>query len=261
MAFMKTKKPPTILLSGRNLAIVIVVVVSGLSFALGYFVGRSTVMQEVEVIQEEVIEDVQVQQPAAAPEPEEAIAVPEAETGAEEEAPSPEEIPEDDTMGRYLTETEPLNDREIPRYVEEAEETVEQVTEAVVEDEPSAVTEPETETEPVPAEPGQKRIIKPVPTKPKKKKVALTPSPATHGEKLYSVQVGAYTRLEDAEAFRKKLEGKGYSQVYIYISDQPGVKIPYKVRVGKTYDKKEVQALGEKIKREENISGFLVIAN
>lgn len=41
MTFMKRKPPPILLINGRNIAIVVVVLISAVSFTLGYFVGKS----------------------------------------------------------------------------------------------------------------------------------------------------------------------------------------------------------------------------
>jgi cell division septation protein DedD len=196
MATMRRRKQsPRILLSGRNIAIAVVALVSCLSFALGYFVGRATSVDEVEIVSYS-------QTPAAEP-------------AADETLPVQEQTAESVPV--------PVHEPPAPETNEEAE-----IPEPVIYD--------DTETAPT----GDENLHTEVEKK---------------GKILYSVQVGAFQNPEDSEVLKKKLKGMGYT---VYVVSSAGDKPTYRVRVGKTADRKSAEILAVKLKRTQNLKGFVV---
>jgi cell division septation protein DedD len=93
----------------------------------------------------------------------------------------------------------------------------------------------------VPAEPVPDARSAPAPT-------ATRPASAT-GEALWSVQVEAVRRRDEAEAIVKRLKAKGYdAYVFVPEGDQLGV---FRVRIGSFKDKREAEQLAERVLRED----------
>lgn len=78
----------------------------------------------------------------------------------------------------------------------------------------------------------------------------------TVDESSFSVQVGAFANLQEAEALREKLGRKGYDP-YIVLDSSGGSKTLYRVRVGSFGDKGEAKRMVLELKRREGISAFI----
>lgn len=72
----------------------------------------------------------------------------------------------------------------------------------------------------------------------------------------YSVQVAAFLREKDAQDMVKRLIAKGYKAYYTR-----GVinkKTYYRVRCGRSYNKKEIKILRDRLLKDEHIKGIIV---
>jgi cell division septation protein DedD len=179
-------------LSGRALALIIIVIVSSACFALGFFVGRAAAPEREKV----VLKKVKV------------------------EVPVPAECPEPAPVSR-------------PEVIEE------QVL---------------IRTAPKPPPPKRRKVEKPkVVEKPKEPE---KPAPKAVPEH-YSVQVGAYGNLLDAEKLSKEFQAKGY-EAFVLREGEPGTEAVFKVRVGEFKDLDVARLLAVKIKSIEGIGAFVV---
>ena len=170
----------------RTVALAILVLAASVSFALGFFVGRSqapvrTVVKEVRV---------PVSQPDPAPKPKLEVA--------------------------------------------------------------KAAPKPPVEVRTAPKSSPPKRIKKK--TKPVKE---TAPVKKPSGQERYSVQVGAFETLIDAERLRKKFEAKGYDSFVMRFAE-PGQRAVFKVRLGEFTDSDAARLLSVKLKSIEGISAFVV---
>mgnify|MGYP001570970384 FL=1 len=93
-----------------------------------------------------------------------------------------------------------------------------------------------------------KIIIEPPPKEPAKK------APAKE-KPFYSVQVGAFKNMDNADALMKRLKGKGYES-FVHSVTVGNEKI-HKVLVGKFEEKKEVEKLASTLKTKEDISALV----
>ncbi len=181
----------------RTVALAILVLATSVSFALGFFVGRSQAPVKT------VIKEVRV--PVSRPAPVPAF------------APKPE--------------------IEVVR----------------------AAPKPPVEIKTAPKPPPPKRIKKktkppePVTVNKPVKKAAAPPTSMEH----YSVQVGAFVTLVDAERLRKQFEAKGYES-YVMRYAEPGQSAVFKVRVGDFIDSDAARLLSVKLKSIEGVSAFVV---
>jgi cell division protein FtsN len=78
----------------------------------------------------------------------------------------------------------------------------------------------------------------------------------TVDESSFSVQVGAFANLQEAEALREKLGRRGYDS-YIVLDSTGGSKTLYRVRVGSFDDKGAAKRMVLELKRREGISAFI----
>ena len=106
-----------------------------------------------------------------------------------------------------------------------------------------------------------KSNIKPPPPKRMRKKTKPVKKPAPvkepSSQERYSVQVGAFETLIDAERLRKEFEAKGYES-FVMRYAQPGQKAVFKVRLGEFIDSDAARMLSVKLKSIEGISAFIV---
>ena len=94
-------------------------------------------------------------------------------------------------------------------------------------------------------------------TKPVKETVPAGPVKKPSGQERYSVQVGAFETLIDAERLRKKFEAKGYES-FVMRYAEPGQRAVFKVRLGEFKDSDVARLLSVKLKSIEGISAFVV---
>ena len=182
---------------GRTIALVILVLATSISFALGLFAGRSTAPTRT------VANVVKVPAPRPSPAP----------------APVP------------------------------AKEVCEETAMVIVDD----LLEVRTTARPTPPK-RMKKASSPTP------KAAPAPAPKPAASLRYSVQVGAFETLVDAEKVRKRFKAKGYDS-FVLRTGETGEKAVFKVRIGEFIDSDAARLLAVKLKSIEGIAAFVVMGD
>ncbi len=108
----------------------------------------------------------------------------------------------------------------------------------------------------------------PKPSPPKRMKKASSPAPKAEpapapkhdSNPHYSVQVGAFETLLDAEKIRKKFKAKGYDS-FVLRTGEAGEKAVFKVRIGEFIDSDTARLLSVKLKSIEGIAAFVVTSD
>ena len=186
---------------GRTIALVILVLATSISFALGLFAGRSTAPTRT------VANVVKVPANRPAPLP----------------SPAPAPVP--------------------------AKEVCEETAMVIVDD----PLEVRTTARPTPPK-RMKKASSPTP------KAAPAPAPKPAASLRYSVQVGAFESLVDAEKVRKKFKAKGYDS-FVLRTAETGEKAVFKVRIGEFADSDAARLLSVKLKSIEGIAAFVVMGD
>jgi len=117
---------------------------------------------------------------------------------------------------------------------------------------------PPVEIKAAPKPPPPRRISKK--KKPVKEQAQVDPAKKSSGpseQARYSVQVGAFETLIEAEKLRKDLEAKGYKS-FVMRYAEPGQKAVFKVRLGEFIDSNAARLLSVKLKSIEGIAAFVV---
>ncbi len=114
---------------------------------------------------------------------------------------------------------------------------------------------PPVEIRSTPKPPPPRRINKK--KKPVKDTVQAGPVKMPSGQERYSVQVGAFETLIDAEKLRKEFDAKGYKS-FVMRYAEPGQKAVFKVRLGEFMDSDKARLLSLKLKSIEGIAAFVV---
>jgi cell division septation protein DedD len=77
-------------------------------------------------------------------------------------------------------------------------------------------------------------------------------------ENVFVVQAGAFTHVSNAQALRKKYEGKGYN-AYITLSGTEENKRLYRVCIGRFIDRKKAEIFAQEIKKTENLPAIVTL--
>lgn len=213
-----------------------VLVILGLTFALGLLVGRQWARQPASAVVAGVAEP--AKKPAAAPR-RGGIA---AETMADRAPESTEKL----TF--YKTLTEPL-DGPGAAPKPEARPVAIKIPPAT----PSSKTSPAPPTPPVAA--------KPAPVPPTTPAPSLPPAPATSGPATpsytpYTIQVGAYKNRRQADDSRQQLASAGLDAYVVTLAAQEGV-ARYRVRVGTYRSREEAAAAAERLRAQRSLTTFI----
>ena len=112
--------------------------------------------------------------------------------------------------------------------------------------------EPKAAPKPKPA-PKQTVVKKSVPKK--KTSTRVTVKPAAEG-KTYSVQVGAFKTLGDAQTHKRRFTTKGY-KASVYPDKGKAGQTIYKVRIGTFFDRQSADVMARKLKDEWGASAFV----
>ncbi len=214
-------------LGERWLAIIVVVVVSAVSFSLGYFVGGTAGREGLMPSQQSKIEPLPIQEPIAP------IQQPQQPSRA---------VPQDDakpgdTGGGF--DAMPPADAH-----------------------PASTPPMKPKSSAMPVEKPAKPLPQQQPQKPAAQKTAAsaaakpTAAPPFKPASLYAVQVGAFKAQAEADALKKKLAAKGYTAT-VTKSQTRADAAPYKLRLGYFKDKKEADALYAKISKDMGLKGFV----
>jgi cell division septation protein DedD len=73
----------------------------------------------------------------------------------------------------------------------------------------------------------------------------------TAGARAYTVQIAAVTRREEADAIVTRLKTRGY-EAYVFVPDGADRRNVFRVRVGSFKDKREADALAQRLQREDS---------
>ncbi len=106
--------------------------------------------------------------------------------------------------------------------------------------------------------PGTEAVVAPEKRGEAEKKSPL-PKIAFKGKKAYTVQLGAYSKLENAAKALAQWQGKGY-EAYVYKSQQAKKRMLYNVRAGAFAKRRDAAALLRSIGRQEHLKPILVRA-
>jgi DedD protein len=210
---------PSGFLFGKEFIIVLVIIFSGASFTLGYFVGRNTIdpapiapLQTAEGTAQQRGQDALPALPAQAP------------------------LPPAENM--------PAGSAAQPSSVQPASA--------------SSGTEvaPGSGAAAVPKE--QQKNMDPFAPAGAEKTAARTDTGDRTDEKkrLYSVQIGAFKSTDEAKQLKARFEKKGYKPFISVAKDRKGHKI-YKVKTGEFPDKKDAEVLALKLKKAEGLHAYV----
>ncbi len=219
------KEGSSVFLIGKGIIIAALLIISSLSFVLGYFVGKSTTKESPETkLSQANLQEKNVVVPQRLPD-----------TSGSGESPvinqkDTAEIAEQKTMVNEGKEggTQQIGQPQIVQQNAESQQT--------------------------------KKINPPTPPEtPETAKSQQTPPTAKTPK--YTVQVGAFKDAHEADVLKAKLDEKGYT-AYITKTERKGRKGHkkiYKVRIGEFETKKEADVLSVKIKKSERLQTFVTL--
>ncbi len=230
-----TEKPSASLF-GKEFIIVLVIIFSGLSFTLGYFVGKNGAPKPEPALQA-VESSAQVQKqelPTVSPLP----AVPPA-----SEQPKPALPP----VKEPLTPIAPVT-----------EKPAQQLTTNVTKTTPAEVKEKGQQKSPValPQKSAEAQSTKPAPEKSVQK---VEPSATSESKSsIYTVQIGAFKNIAEAKQLKAKFDKKGHKSFISTVKNKKAQKI-FKVKTGEFREKKEAEVLALKLKKTEGLQTYVTL--
>lgn len=209
---------------GREFIILVVVVFSSLSFALGFFVGKNNAEKKTEYV-------VQASpKPATTEPPQNAVAY-------HPQTPQPED--------QSIKTEVPVQDKKTPQQtVSSGRESVSGVNKAVVEHREAAN---DLSDEAEKKEAGESAV-------------PAAKSNTNHGggKTIYTVQLGALKNAAEARRLKIKYAKKGY-KTYITASQNKRKEKTFKVRVGEFKEKNAAEILALRLKKNEGVSAFVAV--
>lgn len=218
------EKPSGFLL-GKEFIIVLVIVFSGVSFTLGYFVGKNTAGPAVSSLH--AAEGI-AQQNRQDPPPGSPIQVP-AQPGGTAPAVLPsEEISPDAAPAAALPKR--VDGKDTGSVPQEQLKTVSQ----------------QKHPEPVASDMGSEKTAA----------KSGTEFRANEKTGLYTVQFGAFKSAEEAKQLKARFDKKGYKPFISVAKDRKGNKI-YKVKTGEFSDRKDADVLALKLKKTEGLDTYV----
>jgi cell division septation protein DedD len=216
---------PSGFLLGKEFIIVLVIVFSGLSFTLGYFVGRNTVGHEA-------VSPLQAAVGAMQQNRQEPLPAPPDQPGETAQASSPPQ-----TVQGVASE---------PMFVVAMQDKHgHKETVAVSHGQQKAAAQPKDD-EQTASHAGTEETFD----------TAVPMTTADEKTKRYTVQIGAFKNTEDANYLKTAFEKKGYKPFISQVKDPKGGKI-YKVKTGEFRDKKDAEVLALKLKKTEGLHTYV----
>jgi cell division septation protein DedD len=210
---------PSGFLLGKEFIIIIVIVFSGLSFTLGYFVGRNTGAEKAGTSLQAAENSASQNSPVNGPE---TPGAPQAQPVVQANVQAPEPGRTDVASQQTAHAVEPAR-KDFPNPAAQQKDTG-----AV-----SARTAPE------------KLAAK-----------AEARQPAEEAGPVYTVQLGAFKNLGDARVLKAKLEKNGHKTSIASAKNSKGQKI-FKVKTGEFREKKEAEVLALKLKKTEGLQTYV----
>ncbi|MEW6066827.1 MAG: SPOR domain-containing protein [Nitrospirota bacterium] len=203
------KEDPSIFFISKWIIIVGIMIITAISFTLGYFVGKNI---HAPVAVEKSSFPMSMQQESFEPKP---VSITEKESLSEQ--PATQQIqPSRETSKNKESPTKQQTQKTIEKLKTQQKQETKQNNKA-------------SKT-----------------TNPTKK------SPA----RKYTVQVGAFKNISDANTLKEKLEKKGYN-IYVIYSEAKQDGSLYKVMIGKFNTRKEAEILSLKLKKSEKLQSFV----
>ena len=218
------EKPSGFLL-GKEFIIVLVIVFSGLSFTLGYFVGKNTVGREA-------ISPLQTAEGTVQQNRQERLPAPPDQTAETAQAGFPPQ-----TSQGVASEPLPVV---VMQDKHGGKDTV-----TVSHEQQKAAAHPKDD-EQAASDAGAKKNFD-------------TPVPATTADekaKWYTVQIGAFKNAADANQMKTSFEKKGYKPFILQIKDPKGRRT-YNVKTGAFRDKKDAEVLALKLEKTEGLHTYV----
>jgi len=222
---------PSGFMLGKEFIIVLVIVFSGLSFTLGYFVGKNGTPKTDPVLQA-------IESPSQAKKQELPPVSPPPIT-----APAPEQA---------QTVLPPVKEPVAPAAAKPAQQLATKET-ASVEAKKSS-----EQKNPVSAQPKNAghQIGKPAAERSSKN---TEPAPAEETKSAaYTVQLGAFKNITEAKHLKAKFDKKGYKSVITSGKNKKSEKI-FKVTTGEFKGKKEAEVLALKLKKTESLQTYVTL--
>jgi len=212
---------PSGFLFGKEFIIVLVIVFSGVSFTLGYFVGKNTAGTAANSLQaaEGIVQQNRPDLPPAPP----AQSTETAPAAVPSQGISPESAP----AAAVPKQGDGKDTGAAPQ--EQLKAGVQQKH-----TQPGAAG---TSTEKTAAKTAQESLT-------------------AEKTRLYTVQIGAFKSTEEAKQLKARFEKKGYTSFVSAVKDKNGNKI-YKVKTGEFPDKKDADVLALKLKKTEGLHTYV----
>ena len=237
-----SEKPSGFIL-GKEFIIVLVIIFSGLSFTLGYFVGKSGTQKPEPALQAVESPDQRQKQemPPAPPLPALAPATEQTQAGSPlQQAVLP-------PIKEPVSQLVPVTEK--PARQQTTNETKTKLTE---------VKEKEQQTNPVSVQQqsAESQIAKPAPEKSAEK---VEPASALESKSaIYTVQIGAFKNIAEAKHLKEKFDKKGYKSFISSGKNQKAQKI-FKVNTGEFKEKKEAELLALKLTKTEGLQTYITM--
>lgn len=236
------KEGSSVFLIGKGIIIAALLIISSLSFVLGYFVGKSTTKESPETkLSQANLQEKNVVVPQRSPD-----------SSGSGESPvinqkDTAEIAEQKTMVNEGKEggTQQIGQPQTVQQNAESQQTkkINPPTHTLSKGGQEGFAQESSKNQ------GTKEITKTQETL----KISQTPK--------YTVQVGAFKDAHEADVLKAKLDKKGYT-AYITKTERKGLKGHkkiYKVRIGEFETKKEADVLSVKIKKSERLQTFVTL--
>jgi len=216
---------PSGFLFGKEFIIVLVIVFSGASFTLGYFVGKNTAGTAANSLQaaEGIVQQNRPDLPPAPPAQAQAQPTETAPAAVPSQGISPESAPA----------------AAVPKQGDgkDTGAAPQEQLKAVVQQEHTQPGAAGTNTEKTAAKTSQETLT-------------------DEKTRLYTVQIGAFKSTEEAKQLKARFEKKGYKSFVSVLKDKKGNKI-YKVKTGEFPDKKDADVLALKLKKTEGLHTYV----
>jgi len=228
------KENPSVFFIGRGFIIIAILVVSSLSFTLGYFVGKST-RHSVDS---------------------QAFFIPTQQDGTEKKNTLNEEK---EAVIQQLGETEQSQqtlETQQSQKIPQTQET--QETKKAKENESNHPSLPLGKGEKAGFSKETRNMQEPLKVGETDKTKMAPETKQTRKTRPYTVQAGAFKHVSEADSLKGKLDKKGYKTYVIQSKTKRHQKL-YKVMIGEFVTRKEADALSAKIRKSEGLKTFVTI--
>ncbi|NJD56915.1 MAG: SPOR domain-containing protein [Nitrospirae bacterium] len=208
---------PSGFLLGKEFIVVLVIVFSGISFTLGYFVGKNTA--------------------GTAPAPPLLAVETTQQTRPDAQPPLPAQPPLQQPVNAAAADAVPAPPGQPASAPVASEKHAGN----------AAVAAPQV----------QQKSANTVAAGPDKAAARSTAEPGTSEKpKVFTVQIGAFKSIAEARQLKAKFEKKGYKPFISVVKDRKGTKI-YKVKTGEFPDRKDAEVLALKLKKTEALHTYV----